>query len=466
MNIEEIKSLASGGETTEVEFKRSTGQRTEATKTVCAMLNGKGGFMMFGIANDGSLVGQELGELTLSDVLHELRKIEPQVPITPEVVAVHSEKFVIVLRVPSASGAMSIYTFDGRPYLRHGSTTIVMKQEEYRRKLIEQMHPSHRWEMQAATGMEMSDLDDEQIIQTVEEAVRRGRLNEPNTRDIRLLLQGLGLVKQGALINAGVVLFARSDRLLPNYSQCLLKLVRYRGLSTAEFADNRQVHGNLFDLFQLAQSFLREHLPIAGRVTSGNYEREDDPVYPLVALREALVNALCHRNYAVTGGSIGVAIFDDRLEVSSTGLLPFGITVRDLEQWHASRPWNPVLAQVLFRRGLIEQWGGGTLRMREAMVSVGLPPPEVVERTGEVVVRFFSTGVAARIEARKKLTDVEQKVLQTLSNRGMSAAAEIHETLRTEFSPKQIDEALQSLREDGVVELFGHARDLRWRISR
>jgi ATP-dependent DNA helicase RecG len=83
----------------------------------------------------------------------------------------------------------------------------------------------------------------------------------------------------------------------------------------------------------------------------------DDPLYPPPALREALANALCHWDYAAAGGSVSIAIFDDRIEIASTGALLFGLKPDDLLRPHGSRPWNPLVAQTFFRRGIIEQWG-------------------------------------------------------------------------------------------------------------
>jgi predicted HTH transcriptional regulator len=120
----------------------------------------------------------------------------------------------------------------------------------------------------------------------------------------------------------------------------------------------------VFDPMSRAERFLRDNLPIAGRVLPNLFEREDDPLYPPVALREALANAFCHREYAIGGGSVAVAIYDDRLEITSSGNLHFGLTVDALFQAHESLPWNPLIARVFYRRGFIEQWGRGTIQSR------------------------------------------------------------------------------------------------------
>lgn len=98
---------------------------------------------------------------------------------------------------------------------------------------------------------------------------------------------------------------------------------------------------------------------MAGFQPPGDIERIDDPLYPPVELREALANAFCHRDYSIGGGSISLSVFDDRLEITSTGTLHFGLTPEALYLPHESLPWNPLIARVFYRRGIIEAWGRG-----------------------------------------------------------------------------------------------------------
>lgn len=462
MRIQDVRVLAEGGENAQLEFKRSTGQRSEAAKAACGMLNGDGGFAFFGVTDDGKLVGQEIGRGTVESVVAELRKIEPQVALNPEAVPLEGGRYVIVISVPG--GTPGPFTYEGRPYIRQGPTTVPMPQEEYKRKLLEQMHPGRRWETQPAESLTADDLDQAELTRTVEEGIRRGRLEEPGTRDPEQLLLGLKLLRDGQILNAAVVLFAQADRVLPFYPQCQLKMARFRGTSTREFEDNRQVRGNAFYLLQSAQRFLRDHLPVAGRIVPDLFERRDDPLYPLEALREALANAFCHRDYQMGGGSVSIGIFDDRLEISSTGRLPFGLTVEDLKRPHASRPWNPVIADVFFRRGLIEQWGRGTLRIAELTEQAGLATPEFEERGGEVVVRFFPTGFVAPRRIDHPLTSTQQEVLAAVADLGSARLAEIQEQV-PDLARETVQKELQNLRSFGLVELKGWARGARWRLA-
>ena len=165
--------------------------------------------------------------------------------------------------------------------------------------------------------------------------------------------------------------------------QCLLRVARFHGTDRMELLYNRQFNGNAFRLLSSAEQFLSDTLPIEGR--SG---RIDGPLYPPLAIREALANALCHRDYSVGGGSVGIAVYDDRLEITSSGPLHFGLTPEKLFVQHESRPWNPLIARTFYRRGIIERWGIGTLRMAELTSNSGLPVPEVEDDAGTVTVRF------------------------------------------------------------------------------
>lgn len=461
MNIEELQQLVARGESELVEFKSTTGQRSEAMKAVCAMLNGAGGFVCFGISDDGSIRGQDVSTRTLEQLTGLFSKFEPSVGIQPEVLDLNGSS-VIVVRVPE--DRTGPFTYDGRPYVREGPITRVMRREQYRRLMLEEMNPANRWEAQPAQGVSIADLDHAEIRRTVEEAIRRGRIEDPGTRDPEELLRGLRLIRDGTLLNAAVVLFAIEQIVPARYPQCLLRLARFRGTSTAEFEDNRQVHGNAFGLLQQAQRFLREHLPVAGRVEPQLFERKDEPLYPPEALREALANALCHREYESSGGSVSIGIFDDRLEIGSTGYLPHGLTVEDLTEPHTSKPRNPLIAGVFYRRGLIEQWGRGTLRMAELTQEAGLAPPEFEERGGEMTVRFFPTRYVAPRRVDHPLTDLQQEVLQVVGQIGPARLSEIIEAIDSDASERQVQHTLQTLKSIELVQLEGYGRGAKWGI--
>jgi ATP-dependent DNA helicase RecG len=461
MNLQELQNLVARGESETLEFKRTTGEMKEGCQTACAMLNGLGGFVIFGVHDNGTIQGQQVSTRTLEDIVNHIRlKIEPPAFPDIETITLSSGMAAIALRISGGGGP---YTYDGRSYVRYGSTTTVMPKERYERSLLERMHATRRWENQPAYGVKVEDLEYAEIVRTVEEAIRRGRLEDPGTRDPLELLTGLGLFHDGQLLNAAVVLFGRVERMLPNYPQCLLRMARFRGSDRTEFVDNRQEVGHAFDLLQRAQRFLRDHLPVAGRIEPNLFERVDDPLYPPDALREALANALCHRDYGIPGGAIAIGIYDDRLEISSTGILPFGLTPEDLKRPHQSRPWNPLIAHVFFRRGIIESWGRGTLKMIELTQRAGLTPPEFECRTGEVIVRFSPTQYVPPTRVDHQLSALQRELLEVLAQ-GSKSLREILAMLQETTPERTVQDNLKMLRELGLVELTGQRRSAKWSL--
>jgi ATP-dependent DNA helicase RecG len=159
-------------------------------------------------------------------------------------------------------------------------------------------------------------------------------------------------------------------------------------LDKTEFLDQRSVRGPAFKLLEEAELFCQRHFPLPGRILPGKLQREDRPLIPPDAMREILVNALIHRDYSNAGGAVYLAIYDDRVEVWSTGTFPNGIRPEMLSREHKSVLRNPIIADVFHRAGLIEKWGRGTNRVIAMCRDAGIPAPEFEETAGAAVVRF------------------------------------------------------------------------------
>jgi ATP-dependent DNA helicase RecG len=453
MDLDQLNALVAVGESETAEFKQTTGERRDAAQTLCAMLNTRGGRVFFGVTPARAVNGQQVGDQTIEDVVQEIRQIEP--PVFPSIdrVVVASGREVLVVTI--SQGQAAPYSYRGRSYRRVGNTTLPLSRDEYNRILFDRLHGEERWENRVADGWTIDDLDVAEITRTVEECIRRGRVEEPGTRDPMGLLRGLGLLDGAGLLRAAAILFGRRTVLETRFPQCMLRVARFRGTDRSEFIDNRQFHGNAFELLSAAEQFLRASLPIAGRIRPGLFERVDDPLYPPVALREALANAFCHRDYSIGGGSVAVAIYDDRLEVTSSGTLHFGLTAEALLLPHESLPFNPLVARVFYRRGIIEAWGRGTLKMVETIAQAGLVPPQIEEGGGAVTVRFRATRTLPTLSPR------QERVLEILANHpsGLALRDLLGEVVGTE---RQLKEDLAKLRSGGLIRLQGHARGARW----
>lgn len=452
------------GESERLEFKRSTAELERALRTVCGMLNcGIAGHVVFGVTDTGHITGQPIGNNTLEGIAQRLQTaFEPSPPVGIDRVPIAGNNEAIVLRVGPGWG---LYAYDGHPYERVGRTTHRMPKATHEQRLLEQAHSGNRWELLPAEGLSLDDLDASEIIRTVEEAIRRQRLEDPGTRDVHELLVGLGVMDGDRLLNGAAVLFGKAGRLQTHFPQCVLRMARFRGVTTAEFVDNRQEIGNAFDLFVRGQRFLRDHLPVAGRIVPNLFERIDDPLYPPEALREALANALCHRDYRAGGGSVSLAIFDDRLEVTSTGPLPFGLTPENLTRPHQSRPWNPLIAGALFRRGIIETWGRGTLKMVELAQAAGLPAPEFEATRHHVTVRFRAGEYVTPTRVGHDLSAVQQRILTVLAELGPASLGQIKQHLGGDVPERTLQDNLQMLKGLGLIDLSGTRRAARWSLQ-
>ena len=275
-----------------LEFKATTGTRREAAQTACAMLNQHGGQVLFGVAPDGSVVGQHVSEHTIEELSGELQRIDPPALPTVERVRVASDREVLVVSV--SPGPVRPYTYRGAAYRRVGNTTVAMTADEYNRMLFERMHNEHRWENRPATGWSIDDLDVGEIRRTVAMAVQEGPTGGTHE-------QGARSTCYADLDCCATVPYFGQQRCYSAtwtvsnsrcHSACSASPKVSAVIDKMKFLDNREFNGNAFTLLAHAERFLRDTLPIAARFEPDRFERIDEPLYPPLATREALANAL------------------------------------------------------------------------------------------------------------------------------------------------------------------------------
>ena len=173
MMLDDITRLIAAGESETLELKKTTGERREAAKTVCAMLNNRGGIIFIGVTPEGVVTGQQVGERTIEDVSAEFQRIEP--PAFPSIdrVPLAGGREVLVVRVNR--GDMIPYRYRGNAYRRVGNTNWRMPRDAEDQMFLERVHGEQRWENQPAVGWSVDDLDLAELQRTVDESIRRGR---------------------------------------------------------------------------------------------------------------------------------------------------------------------------------------------------------------------------------------------------------------------------------------------------
>ena len=286
MTYQDIEALTIKKEGNSLEFKESTGQLDRSMETLCAFLNGEGGTILYGVKDDGKIIGQTVSDSTKRSIAEAVNRIEPFVDLEITYVAIPgTEKYVIVIFVEEQR-FMRPFTYKGRAYQRIESTTTVMPQERYNHLLMER-GGKYGWEAMINPDLKIADLDENAILGAVREGIRNGRLPETTIREeIPVILKKFRLLNDGKLNNAAAVLFGKE---LYDYPQCLLRMARFKGTTKEEFIDNQRAEGNIYELLDAAMAFFFKHLSLSGKI-NGLY-REEELSIPYKALRESCINS-------------------------------------------------------------------------------------------------------------------------------------------------------------------------------
>jgi len=467
MTFDDVTALVENGEPERLELKKTTGTRSEAAKAICAMLNQDGGHVLFGFSPNGEAVGLNIGEGTIESVSEEMRRIDPGPPPNIDRIAVPG-KGREVLVVSVTRGRDIPYRYKGHAYRRVGNTTVAMSSLEQNWLVLEDLHGRRRWETEVAEGWTIEDIDADRVRKVISMGIRENRIEDPNTEDVSDLLRGLSLLDGDAPLNAAAVLFGKTSRLKRDMPRCKLRLAWMPDAENTEYIDNRQYHGNAFELFDIATSYLHRMLPISSRM-GDDMKRIDIPAYPPLAVREAMANALCHRDYSnLSGGSIHLAVYSDRLEIASPGPLHFGLVPEDLFASHESLAWNPLIANAFYLCGIIEEWGTGTLKMEKWAREIGLQKPEISDTGRSVKVCFWGNGTPQPAQAETyQLSESQRAVLDLLAQSELPLTLkEIHSALNLEIGDRQLRRVLAVLKKQGLAHPTGRTRATLWRHSR
>ncbi|MFH0871823.1 MAG: RNA-binding domain-containing protein [bacterium] len=467
ISAKDLSALLTQGEGETIEFKRSTGELKEAMRTLCAFLNGVGGTVLFGIRPDGTVGGQEVSDRTLRDIAQAADCFEPPTHVSIHRIKVEAGRDVIVVAVESGR-EMRPFVYEGHAYERVSSTTRRMPQAKYERLLVERGHAKRRWENLPDEGLTLKDLDRKEILRTRELAIQQNRISPDTNRDIGEVLDRLGLRVDGVLTQAAHMLYGK--KFLPDYTQCLLKLGRFRGTEiTGEIVDNRQENMNAFAMVREGMAFLERTMPLGARFPEGQIFREDRFPVPLDALREILLNAVMHRDYSHYSGYVAIVVFDDRIEIRSYGRLPTGITVKQLSGRHDSRPTNPLIAGAFHRTGAVEVWGRGTNRVIAMCKKHGAFPPVFEERQGFLIVTFKAQLVAdadshagAQKSSQKGAQKSSQKILDLIGGQPSITI----EQLSTELgiTDRAVKKQLHNLKQQGRLRRIGPDKGGHWEV--
>ena len=332
------------------EFKKSLAELKEGLVSVAAILNKHGtGELWFGIKNDGQPLGLDVNEKTLRDVSQAIAAhIEPRIypHITRDVLGQAS-----CIKV-AFEGTDAPYYAYGRAYMRVADEDRQLAARDLERLILAKHGERLHWDDQPC-GMDVAALN----VTTLRAFVKRAGLTWDTPANA---LEKLGLLQKGKPVNAAPLFFAKKP---PMELRCAV----FATTDSATIIDRHDFMGGMLELIEEAQKYILKNIHIGMRL-EGLY-RKDVPEVSVEAMREAIINAFCHRDYR-DPDYIQVAIFKDRVEIRSPGGLYGGLTLEDLRHGHISRRRNPLIAELFRRIEMVEAWGRGMPLIRKNEPSV------------------------------------------------------------------------------------------------
>jgi len=362
-------------ETQNIEFKREW--KDEYLKVICAFANAFGGILYVGVNDDGTINGTTNHSQLLEEIPNKSRDLLG-VTISAELKYQNNIPF-LEIKTPSYSVPISLR---GRYYFRSGTTILELTGNSLNEFLLGKFGKT--WDDLTEETFSLSDID----LNTIEDFKRfsSDRLPAINTEtDPLVILNKLNLLKGKNFKRAAILLFAKEPQRI--FKQAHVKIGRF--LSDVDIVTSDIVEGNLFKQLDQTIEILKTKYLLSPISYEGIHRREKLE-YPYLALREALLNALIHRNYLSTS-AVQIRVYSNKLIIMNEGELPDEIKVEDLFKNHLSKPRNPIIADVFYKSGFIEGWGRGTLKIVDECFKEKLPTPEFESNRHLFSVTFFKT---------------------------------------------------------------------------
>jgi ATP-dependent DNA helicase RecG len=384
----ELKELIEMGESQSLEFKESLRLKDEIGETVSAFSNLDGGTVIVGVSDRGGVLGVDIGKNTLEEFANYIkRNTDPQIFPSVNIREVDGKNVVMVEVEESQEKPVF---FKNHAYKRVGKTNQMISSSELR-KLAKESGERVYWDERLCKEASLEDIEEEKVRWFLKEAKHKRGLNINENDPVEDVLLRLKLLKDGKPTNGAVLLFGEETQRF--FIQSEVKCIRFKGVGvTGEMVDLRTVDGDAFDQLVETEKFIFNNIALSAWIEEEKIQRQERWEYPPKAIREALANAISHRDYETTS-KVQVRIFDDRMEFWNPGMLPEGWTVETLKQVHESIPRNPSIAKQFFWVKYIEEVGTGTNKIIEWCIDWGLPEPEFEFTGTSLVVTLWKSKV-------------------------------------------------------------------------
>jgi ATP-dependent DNA helicase RecG len=433
--MSKIKQWIKKGEGKTIEFKRTLPDGNNIAKTVISFSNMAGGKIIIGVEDKtATVIGINDDEVMdfpdkISNIIHE--RCHPF--ILPEIYLVHiNDAKVLVVEV--FPGALKPYYLKNKgkregTYIRVGATNkkadmeMIMELERQKRNIS--------FDEELDYELDQKSLDMERLKSDFHGYTGKS-MSQNDLLNLKILKEEHGKIYPtvGGLLLAGKTNYLEYGR---------IKCARFKGTNMDIFIDQKEFTGPLYRQVEEAMKFAHIYIALSGKVEG--LRRIDRYEVPLEVIREAVVNAVVHRDYSISGSDIKFAIFDNRIEVTSPGALPRSLEIEDIIAGR-SEIRNKVIARFFKEIEFIEQWGNGIRKMLRLLKQDGLPDPQFRESGLFFKIIIYKkkrqgTTIETTTEATTKTSGESKKITpKTLSEKDIITSRETTGTTSRETTAK------------------------------
>jgi len=451
MTTEELEILIKQGEGYNIEFKRAIPSKaSDLADEICAFANAAGGTVIVGIDDNGNTVGITMDNTMRSRLQNVLNTIEPRIEVAVQELA-RDGKTVLCLQCKS--GKEKPYIVSGSIFVRNGPNSEKITSANQMREFFQLSDRIFFDEGLCRNFKYPDDFDEELFNRFLTTA------GISNVLPTQTLLDNLQLVTSDHHFKNGAVLFfgKKPQRFFP---QAITRCLLFKGTDKVHIMDDKTFEGNLIEQYNGAYAYLYQKLNL-NYIIEGAGPRKEILEIPEEALKEALVNALCHRDYYARGAVTHVEIFDDRVDITNPGGLVLSIPKEEFGTRSFSR--NSLVFGLFLRMDMVEKIGSGIKRMKDEMAAANLPEPAFG------LEGFFTVTFYRPMEFEKwlnswglYLTPSLINVLKAINNNAFITKPELSEIIGQGHT--SVSKYISQLREMGLLTRTGSRKTGNWTI--
>jgi len=418
-------------------------------KIICAFANTEGGQLIIGVDDKGKVIGIKNAKKLLEDLPNKIRN---KLRITPLVtVERKNRKEIIYIKISPSFVPVS---YDGKYYVRSGSTTQEVKDNELIQFLLKKT--DRTWDSLTSEAS-FSDIETSAVEKF--KSLAKDRIPSVSKLDsTEKIFVNLELIADNKeMTNAAILLFGENPQKF--FISAKTRIGRFK--TSTDIIDTVIAEGNLFKQLERVIEAIKKHLNV--RFEIKGIQRQDVWDYPIEAIREAVINALIHKDYSTTA-EIQIRIYDDKIWIWNPGKLPLQLTIEDLKREHSSHPRNPLIANAFYLTGFIERWGSGTKRIVDLCKAQGLPEPEYKEEQGGFSVWFYKD-IYTEGNLRKMGLNERQIEMVKYMKEHKTVSLSSFKDIVSGVSEKTLYRDLQELVDRGLLKKIGEKKGRKYELS-